>query len=233
MKGGTLPALNGKGAWLDPVITELGWMFEGYNIACAGPNANLNLGDTFGFHIWIYFTDTEATQTIWCKEWLQTEGTKNMNSLRLCLRVDNGKFAVIYNPMDAVTHLKNENQTDSFNYLYQHIDLPVKYGWTYLAMNFATNAVTGNGEIWGYMANHDQCKLVSNTFTMTGPITDSNDYIFCLGGMVAIDPTAYTYSLAEPLLALVNGVVFVKGAVIERWNAFDAFGFQCHDYCQI
>jgi hypothetical protein len=33
MKGGTLAALNGKGTWLDPVITELGWMFQGYNIA--------------------------------------------------------------------------------------------------------------------------------------------------------------------------------------------------------
>lgn len=34
-------------------------------------------------------------------------------------------------------------------------------------------------------------------------------------------------------MALVHNVAFVKGAVIERWNAFDAFGFQCHDYCQI
>ena len=55
-KGGTNARLNGKGTWLIPTITQLGWMYEGYNMACAGPNANLNLGDTFGFHTWIYFT---------------------------------------------------------------------------------------------------------------------------------------------------------------------------------
>lgn len=33
LKGGTLPALNGKPTWLFPTISELGWTFEGYHIA--------------------------------------------------------------------------------------------------------------------------------------------------------------------------------------------------------
>lgn len=32
-KGGTNAKLNNKAAWRNPSITQLGWMFEGYEIA--------------------------------------------------------------------------------------------------------------------------------------------------------------------------------------------------------
>lgn len=229
-KGGTLAALNGKGTWLQPTITELGWMFEGYHIACGGPGANWNLGSTFGYHTWIYFTDLTSTQTLWCKEWLQAETVKANNSLRLCLKLYKGKFRVLYNPQDATTHLKNENLTDAFNYYYQTIDLPAKYGWTYLAMNFETSAVDNIATIWGYMANHDQCKMVSNSYRLPGPIVDDNKFILCVGATAYPDRSTLTYRLTDPLIALVNNIFFVSGEVIERWNAMDAFGFQCHEY---
>jgi hypothetical protein len=48
----------------DPTITELGWMFEGTNLACSNDNeALLNFGDTFGFHTWIYLVEL-VDQTI-------------------------------------------------------------------------------------------------------------------------------------------------------------------------
>lgn len=153
-------------------------MFEGYHIACGGPNANFNFGDTFGFHTWIYFTDITTTQTLWCKEWLQTENDPALNSLRLCLKLVDSQFQVIWNPQDATLHLKNENLTDSYNYVYQNLGLHAKFGWTYLAINFQTSAVTNQGAIWGYMTNHDQCKMVSNTYTLSGPIVDDNKFVF-------------------------------------------------------
>lgn len=41
------------------------------------------------------------------------------------------------------------------------------------------------------------------------------------------------YTLEWPLMALVNNIYFLANDNIERYHAFDAFGFQCHDYCQI
>ena len=176
--GGTNGALNGKAAWLDPTDSGLGWMFEGYNIACGGPDARLNFGDTFGFHTWIYFTDLATTQTIWCKEWLETEGDPELNSLRLCLYLIDGQFVVLWNPADVNTHLTNYLLTDPYNYQYQKLGVFAKFGWTYLAVNFKTDPYTQKASIWAYMANHDQCKTVSETFLLDGPIVDDDKFIF-------------------------------------------------------
>ena len=230
-KGGTNPALNGKADWLDPVITELGWMYEGYNMACAGPNdAPTNFGDTFGFHTWIYFTDITTDQTIWCKEWLEDEGDEKLNSLRLCLNLMGGQFVVLYNPSDVNTHLREFSLTDEFNYNYQKMGIFAKFGWHYVAVNFKTDPATGFASVWMYMIGHDQCKMVSNTFRLSGPIVDDNKFILCLGGTAYHNQATLQYELTYPLMALVNSVVFISGEVIERWHAMDAFGLQCHDY---
>ena len=232
-KGGTNAKLNNKSTWRNPSITQLGWMFEGYEIAWGGPNANLNMGDTFGTHIWIYFTDITTDQTIWWKEWLQTETNKTLNSLRLWLYLRSGHFAVLWNPQIATKHLKNENLTDSFNYDTVKLDIVAKFGWIYLAVNFKTNPETQKASIWAYYTNHDQWELVSSTYTLPGPIVDDNNYILCIGGTANPNRVTLKYELYQPLMALVNGWVFVKGALIERYNAFDYYGFQWHDYWQI
>lgn len=48
-KGGNLPALNGPAGWRFPVITGLGWSFEGEEVAC----------------MWIYPYDLTSKQTVW------------------------------------------------------------------------------------------------------------------------------------------------------------------------
>ena len=63
-KGGTNGAI-GQGAWREPNFVDMGWIFEGDEIACGGPAADYNVGDTFGTHVWIYFTDIEKDQVIW------------------------------------------------------------------------------------------------------------------------------------------------------------------------
>ena len=64
-KGGVLPALNGKGNWREPVITALGWSFEGEEVACIGPHQTINMGDTWSTHMWIYVYDFSSRQTVW------------------------------------------------------------------------------------------------------------------------------------------------------------------------
>lgn len=66
-KGDTLPAFAAwaTGLWRFPVITGLGWSFEGEEIACMGPGANINMGDTFSTHLWIYIYDFTSKQTVW------------------------------------------------------------------------------------------------------------------------------------------------------------------------
>jgi hypothetical protein len=54
-----------------------------------------------------------------------------------------------------------------------------------------------------------------------------------LGGTANHDSASLQYELTNPLMALVNQVYFVTGEILERWHAMDAFGFQCHDTCQI
>jgi hypothetical protein len=71
-KGGTLPqfvtlAVAGvTGLWREPIVTALGWSFEGEEVACMGPGININMGDTFSTHMWIYVYDFTDRQTVWC-----------------------------------------------------------------------------------------------------------------------------------------------------------------------
>jgi cysteine-rich repeat protein len=179
------------------------------------------------------FSDITADQTIWCKEWLELESNHTLNSLRLWLYLIDGQFVVLWNPSDALTHLRNWELDDAFNYQYQKLGVYAKFGWTYLAVNFKTNVASNKLSVWAYMANHDQCKTVSNTFTFDGPLVDDDKFIFWLGGTANPDNTTLKYVLTKPLMAVVNQVYFVKGEILERWHAMDAFGFQWHDTCQI
>jgi len=180
----------------------------------------------------LIFSDLTTDQTIWCKEWLETEGDAELNSLRLCLHLIGGQFVVIWNPMDALTHLKDWRLTDAYNYQYQKLGVFAKYGWTYFALNFKTDPNSQRTNVWAYMAGHDQCKIVSDTFMLDGPLVDDDKFLFCLGGTAYPNQTN-PYTLKWGLTALVNHVYFLANANLERYHAFDAFGFQCHDYCQI
>ena len=65
-KADTLPAFGWRyNTWREPVITGLGWSFEGEEIACMGPGNNINMGDTFSTHLWIYVYDFTSKQTVW------------------------------------------------------------------------------------------------------------------------------------------------------------------------
>lgn len=87
-KGGTLPQFATLGVnavtilWREPIITALGWSFEGEEVACMGPGANINMGDTFSTHMWIYVYDFTDRQTVWCKEWLEDPTDLELNSYR-------------------------------------------------------------------------------------------------------------------------------------------------------
>lgn len=80
--------------------------------------------------------------------------------------------------MPATRHMREPTLTDQFNYQYQKLGVFAKFGWTYLAVNFKTDPVTNKAMVWLYMANHDQCKTVSDTFEFEGPIVDDNKFIF-------------------------------------------------------
>jgi hypothetical protein len=90
----------------------------------------------------------------------------------------NGQFVILWNPSNVTTHVRNWELTDSFNYQYQKLDVFAKFGWTYLAVNFKTDPTTNKLSVWAYMANHDQCKTVSNTYFFNGPLVDDDKFLF-------------------------------------------------------
>jgi len=60
--------VNGGGVGA-PNTMWIGNMFEGNEISCADPNANLNMGQQFGFDMWVHITyiPVGGTGTIICK----------------------------------------------------------------------------------------------------------------------------------------------------------------------
>lgn len=155
-KGSTLPALNSTAVWGYPSITALGWSFEGEEIACMGPNSNTNMGSTFSTHFWIYIYNLEQEQVLFCREWLEDETNITLNSQRYCLMIKYGQLVWMWNPSNVTSHRKDYTKWDVYNYMFQHLDLYVKYGWTYFAVNFQTNTANTNHKVWGYMATSDQ-----------------------------------------------------------------------------
>lgn len=156
LKGGNLPALNAPVGWREPVITALGWSYEGEEVACYTTGANGNMGETFATHFWIYIYDLTSEQAIYCREWLEDETDIELNSIRYCLMINEGQLVFLWNPSDALTHRRNWKALDHFNYMYQKMDLYVKYGWTYIAFNVETDALQTKSQIWGFMATADQ-----------------------------------------------------------------------------
>jgi hypothetical protein len=132
--------------------------------------------------------------------------------------------------MDALTHRRDYTRLDSFNYMYQKLNLFTKEGWAYVAINFKTEAATNTAQIWGYSATADQCRQVSSTYTLPGPIVDDNKFIWCLGSTVVHNQVTLTYEMRYSLKAIVNNWALLRNTIIERWDAMDYFGFQCHDY---
>lgn len=159
------------------------------------------------------------------KEWLEDEADIELNSYRHCLLIMDGQFVVLWNPSNDTTHRTDYLQLDHFNYMYQKLDLYVKYGWSYVAINFKTDAITQKTKIWGYSANADQCKQVSSTFTLPGPIVDHNKFVWVLGSTVVHNQVTLTYELRYGLKAIINNWALLKNTMIERWHAMDYFGF--------
>lgn len=131
---------------------------------------------------------------------------------------------ITYNPSNSTSHKANYNLSESYNYGSQKINFFVHYGWMYIAVNFKSYSLTNTSRVWAFGACHDQCRIVTNIFKMKGNFVDDNNYIWCLGGSsLNYNGTA---GINKGLMALVNNWYVVKGEVIERWNAMDAFGFQ-------
>lgn len=133
---------------------------------------------------------------------------------------------VQWNPADALTHRIDFELLDHYNYMYQKLDLYVKTGWTYIAINFETNAAADATKVWGYMATADQCKQVSSTFTLPGPLVDDNKFIWCLGNTVIHDQVTLAYTRRYGLKAIINNWALLRNTIIERWHAMDYFGHQ-------
>lgn len=167
------------------------------------------------------------------KEWLEDETDIELNSIRLCLLIRDGYYEVMWNPSNSTTHRTDYTMLDYYNYMYQKIDIHVKYGWSYVAFNFETDTTTQKTKIWGYSATADQCKQVSSTFSLPGPLVDDNKFIWCLGSTIIHNQVTLAYEVRWGLQALVNNWALLRNTVIERWHAMDYFGFLCHDYCQI
>ena len=232
-KGGTNAALNAPTGWRNPVITALGWSFEGEEIACMGPSANINMGSTFSTHLWIYPYELYDWQTVWCKEWLEDETDIKKNSLRYWLYIINAQFVIVWNPSNVTTHRQNYLLYDGFNYQYLKTDLYVKEGWTYVALNFVTNATTNTTDIYGYAAYADQWNTVSSVYSLQGGLIDDNKFIWCLGNSVIHNQVTLKYERRFGLKAIINNWALLKNTLIYRWHAFDYYGFQWHDYCRI
>ena len=90
------------------------------------------------------------------KEWLEDITDIELNSIRYCLMIIDNQFYIKYNPMDETLHRRDYKQLDSFNYMYQKIDLFTKEGWMYVALNFKPHPVSGREQIWGHLASADQ-----------------------------------------------------------------------------
>lgn len=145
----------------------------------------------------------------------------------------------MWNPMNDTVHntvwdslLLPDTTLEPFNIMFQNLGMFVEYGWIYLAVNFYTDPATNRASVWGYMATHNQCELVSNIFNLPGPIVDSDDFIWCLGCQVT-DYENEAIGMVRPLNALIREWYILAGDILERYEARDAYGFQCHDYCQI
>ena len=160
------------------------------------------------------------------KEWLQDETDIELNSIRMCLLIINKQFVIQWNPSNVTTHRRDYQKLDHFNYMYQKLDLFLKEGWTYYAINFRSDTVRLNAKVWGYMATADQCTQVSSSFTLPGVIVDDNKFIWCLGNTVVHNQVTLKYELRYGLKALVNNWALLRNRIIERWHAMDYFGFQ-------
>lgn len=138
--------------------------------------------------------------------------------------------------MDVNTHLRDAFHPianhRAFNYQFIKLGVFAKLGWTYIAVNFKTNVAGTESRVWMYMANHDQCTTVSETFTIPGPIVEDGKFALCVGG-TAVPELTNPYDLQFNLKGLINELYFLANDNLERYHAMDAFGFQCHDYCQI
>lgn len=128
-----------------------------------------------------------------------------------------------------MTHKTVATLPETYNYMFQKLDMFAKYGWIYLAVNFRTDPITQVASVWGYMADHDQCKIVSNIYELPGAIVDDDKFVWCLGASAQNHDTG-ALEITRPLMAIINQWYILSGAVIERWNAMDAFGLQCSDY---
>ena len=92
-----------------PVMTGLGWMYQGDEISCASPRASLNVGNLFAVHTWLYITHTDLEQTLFCKQILDLNNVMTLDGI--CVRMKNGMWYAYMNPDASLIPTPNTDPT--------------------------------------------------------------------------------------------------------------------------
>jgi len=116
-----------------------GFLFESDNIACASPTSTFNIGATFTFAAWVYFTDITTEQVIWCKTMILTSGAV---SQRACVKVFGNNI---------VAGVNGAASSSMGSYTEVNTLVTPELGWNFVVVGFDTTPSSSSVQAWVYM----------------------------------------------------------------------------------